>query len=179
MRDKSVVRLSVTPSTKYSCSGSPPRLAKGRTTMERCGDVQAASGLACAGCRLRANTPGSARRCSSGSTSRDRRPRNPTSVLPQRPDLADQAGHVGFVPTTDSCTAAKELLLDHLVTRASRPASPAYRGRLTWRCSVRRLSPRQQRRQPRGECLTSASVRENPPGRHAVIIDYPPTKRVS
>ena len=30
----------------------------------------------------------------------------------------------------------------------------------------------------RGECLTSASVRENPPGRYAVIIDYQPTKRV-
>src|SRR6478609_2025112 len=27
MRDKSVVRLSVTPSTKYSCSGSPPMFA--------------------------------------------------------------------------------------------------------------------------------------------------------
>src|SRR6202043_3928546 len=26
------------------------------------------------------------------------RPRNPTSVLPPRPDIADQAGHVGFVP---------------------------------------------------------------------------------
>ena len=37
MRDKSVVRLSVTPSTKYSCSGSPPILAKGSTTMERRG----------------------------------------------------------------------------------------------------------------------------------------------
>ena len=37
MRDRSVVRLSVTPSTKYSCSGSPPMLAKGRTTMERRG----------------------------------------------------------------------------------------------------------------------------------------------
>src|SRR6516164_3146553 len=31
---KSVVRLSVTPSTKYSCSGSPPILAKGSTTSE-------------------------------------------------------------------------------------------------------------------------------------------------
>ena len=37
MRERSVVRLSVTPSTKYSCSGSPPMLAKGRTTMERRG----------------------------------------------------------------------------------------------------------------------------------------------
>jgi Phage integrase, N-terminal SAM-like domain len=26
------------------------------------------------------------------------RPRNPTSVLPPRPDIADQAGHVGLVP---------------------------------------------------------------------------------
>src|SRR6516165_8142004 len=34
MRERSVVRLSVTPSTKCSCSGSPPRLAKGKTTME-------------------------------------------------------------------------------------------------------------------------------------------------
>ena len=39
MRERSVVRLSVTPSTKYSCSGSPPRLAKGRTTMERRGGL--------------------------------------------------------------------------------------------------------------------------------------------
>jgi hypothetical protein len=37
MRDRSVVRLSVTPSTKCSCSGSPPRLARGKTTMERRG----------------------------------------------------------------------------------------------------------------------------------------------
>ena len=37
MRDKSVVRLSVTPSTKYSCSGSPPMFANGSTTMDRRG----------------------------------------------------------------------------------------------------------------------------------------------
>src|SRR5215831_9938074 len=37
MRERSVVRLWVTPSTKYSCSRSPPRLAKGRTTMDRRG----------------------------------------------------------------------------------------------------------------------------------------------
>src|SRR6516225_9904715 len=36
MSDKSVVRLSVTPSTKYSCSGSPPMFANGSTTMDRC-----------------------------------------------------------------------------------------------------------------------------------------------
>ena len=29
MRERSVVRLSVTPSAKYSCSGSPPMLANG------------------------------------------------------------------------------------------------------------------------------------------------------
>jgi hypothetical protein len=29
------------------------------------------------------------------------RPRNPTSVLPPRPDIADQAGHVGLVPRSD------------------------------------------------------------------------------
>jgi len=28
---------------------------------------------------------------------RTRRPRNPTSVLPPRPDIADEANHVGFV----------------------------------------------------------------------------------
>src|SRR6516165_3315663 len=37
MRDKSVVRLSVTPSTKYSCSWSPPMFANGSTTMDRRG----------------------------------------------------------------------------------------------------------------------------------------------
>ena len=37
MRDRSVVRLSVTPSTKYSCSATPVMFAKGRTTMERRG----------------------------------------------------------------------------------------------------------------------------------------------
>ena len=37
MRERSVVRLSVIPSTKYSCSGSPPMLAKGNTTRERRG----------------------------------------------------------------------------------------------------------------------------------------------
>ena len=31
MRERSVVRLSVTPSAKYSCSGPPPMLAKGKT----------------------------------------------------------------------------------------------------------------------------------------------------
>src|ERR1700738_3036683 len=29
------------------------------------------------------------------------RPRNPTSVLPPRPDIVDQAGHVGLVPKTE------------------------------------------------------------------------------
>ena len=47
MRDKSVVKISVTPSTKYSCSGSPLKLAKGRTTIERRGGVE--GGFACAG----------------------------------------------------------------------------------------------------------------------------------
>ena len=37
MRERSVVRLSVTPSTKCSCSGSPPILANGKTTIERRG----------------------------------------------------------------------------------------------------------------------------------------------
>src|SRR3984957_1903482 len=37
IRDRSVVRLSVTPSTKYSCSGLPPILAKGSTTIDRRG----------------------------------------------------------------------------------------------------------------------------------------------
>src|ERR1700733_7741064 len=36
-RERSVVRLSVTPSTKCSCSGSPPILANGKTTIERRG----------------------------------------------------------------------------------------------------------------------------------------------
>jgi hypothetical protein len=29
------------------------------------------------------------------------RPLNPTSVVPLKADLADQVGHVGFVPSTD------------------------------------------------------------------------------
>ena len=37
IRERSVVRVSVTPSTKYSCSGSPPMLAKGSRTIERGG----------------------------------------------------------------------------------------------------------------------------------------------
>src|SRR5271169_3700135 len=37
MRVRSVVRSSVTPSAKYSCSGSFDRLAKGRTTIDRRG----------------------------------------------------------------------------------------------------------------------------------------------
>ena len=37
IRERSVVRLSVTPSTKCSCSASPPILANGRTTIERRG----------------------------------------------------------------------------------------------------------------------------------------------
>src|SRR5580700_5543623 len=37
IRDRSVVRSSVTPSTKYCCSGSLLRLAKGSTTIDRRG----------------------------------------------------------------------------------------------------------------------------------------------
>src|SRR4030088_1335539 len=37
IRDKSVVKLSVTPSTKYSCSWLPPILMNGSTTIERGG----------------------------------------------------------------------------------------------------------------------------------------------
>ena len=39
MRERSVVRLSATPSTKCSCSGSPPILANGKTTIERRGGL--------------------------------------------------------------------------------------------------------------------------------------------
>src|SRR3984893_10546859 len=37
MRDRSVVRSSVIPSAKYSCSGSFDKFAKGRTTIDRRG----------------------------------------------------------------------------------------------------------------------------------------------
>jgi hypothetical protein len=37
MRERSVVKLYVNPPTKYSCSGSPPRSAKGKTTMGKRG----------------------------------------------------------------------------------------------------------------------------------------------
>ena len=54
MRERSVVRLSVTPSTKCSCSGSPPILANGKTTIERRGGADfsgagAGAGFACGG----------------------------------------------------------------------------------------------------------------------------------
>src|SRR5260370_42329017 len=41
IRDRSIVRSSVTPSAKYCCSGAEPRLAKGITTIDRrgAGDV--------------------------------------------------------------------------------------------------------------------------------------------
>jgi len=39
-------------------------------------------------------------------------------------DIGGLALQVRYVPTGDSCTAAKELLSDHLVTRAGRAASP-------------------------------------------------------
>jgi len=41
MRERSVVRLSVTPSTKSSCSAPPPRLENGRTTIDRLGGPSA------------------------------------------------------------------------------------------------------------------------------------------
>ena len=37
IRDRSVVRSSVMPSAKYSCSGSLLRLLNGSTTIDRCG----------------------------------------------------------------------------------------------------------------------------------------------
>src|SRR5205807_9896568 len=37
MRDKSVVRLSVRPSTKCSCAGSPPKFVNGKTTTDNRG----------------------------------------------------------------------------------------------------------------------------------------------
>jgi hypothetical protein len=44
------------------------------------------------------------------------RPRNPTSVLPLKADSSQTSRHVRVVlPPSDSCTAAKRLLLDHLV----------------------------------------------------------------
>jgi hypothetical protein len=49
MRERSVVRLSVTPSTKCSCSGSPPILASGKTTIERRGGAYPSSTLDGAG----------------------------------------------------------------------------------------------------------------------------------
>ena len=52
MRDRSVVRLSVTPSTKCSCSGSPPMLANGKTTIERRGGADFSSGRGRRGLRL-------------------------------------------------------------------------------------------------------------------------------
>ena len=49
MRERSVVRLSVTPSTKCSCSGSPPILANGKTTIERRGGADFSSARGGAG----------------------------------------------------------------------------------------------------------------------------------
>src|SRR5260370_27273751 len=46
MRDRSVVRPSVTPSTKYCCSGSLLRLAKGSTTIDRRGAADETVGAA-------------------------------------------------------------------------------------------------------------------------------------
>jgi hypothetical protein len=37
----------------------------------------------------------------SGRHQRTYRSRNPTSVLPPRPDIADQTGHVGLVPLAE------------------------------------------------------------------------------
>ena len=53
MRERSVVRLSVTPSTKCSCSGSPPILANGKTTIERRGGADFSGAGADAGFALR------------------------------------------------------------------------------------------------------------------------------
>jgi hypothetical protein len=50
------------------------------------------------------------RRMSAWGQQRICRPRNPTSVLPPRPDIADQAGHVGLVPIPGIGA-----LLNHLV----------------------------------------------------------------
>src|SRR6266851_4695507 len=46
IRDRSVVRSSVTPSAKYCCSRSSLRLAKGSTTIDRRGAADAAAGAA-------------------------------------------------------------------------------------------------------------------------------------
>src|ERR1700722_9304449 len=43
-------------------------------------------------------------------TSRSR-PQNPTSVLPSRPDLADGAGHVGFVPNAEAAPRTPSIKL--------------------------------------------------------------------
>ena len=65
IRERSVVRLSVTPSTKCSCSGSPPILAKGKTTIESRGgaDFSGAgpAGFHMGGAPIQSNRPGSAR----------------------------------------------------------------------------------------------------------------------
>ena len=66
IRERSVVRLSSTPSTKWSCFGSPPILENGRTTIQagariRQGGVRVSPARAR---RPRANRRGSARRCS-------------------------------------------------------------------------------------------------------------------
>src|SRR5258705_11245635 len=37
------------------------------------------------------------------------------SALPLRADIAGQSRHVRFVPTRDSCIAARSFLFDHLV----------------------------------------------------------------
>src|SRR5580693_6361868 len=48
MRERSVVRSSVIPSAKYSCSGSFDRFVKGRTTIDRRGAfVLAMTGVVC------------------------------------------------------------------------------------------------------------------------------------
>src|SRR6266851_2906395 len=45
IRDRSVVRVSVMPSAKYSCAGSLLKLAKGSTTIERRGAPGPIAGL--------------------------------------------------------------------------------------------------------------------------------------
>jgi hypothetical protein len=58
------------------------------------------------------------------------RPRNLTSVIPPRPELTDQAGHVGFVPNCDIVS------FDHFVGAQDKVRQDLKADLFPWRTSL-------------------------------------------
>ena len=146
IRERSVVRLSVTPSTKCSCSGSPPILANGSTTIERRGVADFSGAVAGAGfgCGLRRRRAHRASEIGSAMFAERVGPRSVTAKIGSSFDLligllreADRSGLTEpFQAGGDIDAVAHEIAVGLLDNIAQMNADAKFDATLRWKAGI-------------------------------------------